>query len=171
MNPEEPKPHMTEGYTRMIERARDIAESAGKHIEHAVDDARDMAHELGELTRDEADLLAQFVKRDLKDMGAYLGVSGHDDLRGWFVIDKTLVEARLWDLMTSVADKTSLELAELARNPSEAAVWNTGEITGPGLLVCQNCGETLEFHKPGHIPPCPRCHATTFSRQHGQGSA
>lgn len=166
MSHEEPRSQLIEAYMRMIERAHNIVESTGTRIEQAVDEARSTALELGELTRDEADLLAQYVKRDLRDLGAYLDTSDHD-LRGWFVIDKALIEARLFDLITSVADKTSVELAELARQANQPAVWRTGEITGPGVLVCQNCGESLEMVKPGHIPPCPRCHATEFTRQHG----
>ncbi|AOU98628.1 hypothetical protein BI364_12260 [Acidihalobacter yilgarnensis] len=166
MSKDDPKAHLSEAYTRMIERARTTAEDAGKRLELAVDEARDMAHELGELTRDEAELLAEYVKRDLQDLGAYLGSTGHD-LRGWFVMDKTLVEARLFELMTSVADKTNLALAEFSRNLHEPAVWRTGEITGPGVLACLDCGKTLQLAKPGRIPPCPHCSATRFRRQHG----
>ncbi|OBS09968.1 zinc ribbon-containing protein [Acidihalobacter prosperus] len=165
MSQEDPKPHLSEAYARMIERARSTVESAGKRLEQAVDEARDMAHELGELTRDEADLLSEYVKRDLRDLGAYLDLSG-SDLRGWFVIDKTLIEARLFELMASVADKTSLALAEFARNVRQPTVWRTGEITGPGVLACLECGKTLQLGKAGRIPPCPHCHATRFRRQH-----
>ncbi len=41
---------------------------------------------------------------------------------------------------------------------------HTGEIIGAGTLVCDQCGEKLHFHKAGKIPPCPKCHGTTFHR-------
>lgn len=169
MNDQEHKSYLTEAYTRMIERANATIAKAGKRLETAVDDARDMAHELGELTRDEADLLAEYVKRDLRDLGAYLDQTDQD-LRGWFVIDKTLIEARLFDLISSVADRTSLELAEFARKQPPDTVWRTGEITGPGALTCLSCGQTLHMHEAGHIPPCPKCHGSTFQRQHSKSA-
>ncbi|AOV17554.1 hypothetical protein BJI67_11215 [Acidihalobacter aeolianus] len=171
MSNEDPKPHLTEAYARMLERAKEAMESAGKRLEQAVDDARDMAQELGELTREEADLLAAYVKRDLRDLGQYLSGDG-EDLGGWFVIDRTLVEARIFDLLASVADKTSLALAEFAAGSREVpSEWRTGEITGPGVLACLECGHTLQMRKAGRIPPCPHCHATRFRREHGTNEA
>jgi len=44
-------------------------------------------------------------------------------------------------------------------------IYRTGEMTGPGTLVCDKCEEHLHFHKVGHIPPCPKCHAVNFHRK------
>ena len=51
--------------------------------------------------------------------------------------------------------------AEQAR---EASFYHTGEVTGPGTLVCAECGKELHFHKAGHIPPCPGCRGTRYRR-------
>ena len=64
-----------------------------------------------------------------------------------------------------VADQTSQALRGFAEQAREASVYHTGEITAPGVLACTACGETLHFHKTGHIPPCPKCQATTFRRK------
>ena len=53
----------------------------------------------------------------------------------------------------------------MLREQAELAGYHTGEITGPGTLVCDNCGEELHFHKPSRIPPCPKCKGTSFHRK------
>jgi len=40
----------------------------------------------------------------------------------------------------------------------------TGEITGPGTLVCEQCGEHLTFKTTSVIPKCPKCGGETFHR-------
>lgn len=163
MSKNETPPHLQQAYNRMIERIHEAMQESGEHLENAIDAARETAHELGELSRDEADLLAQYVKRDLQDLGDYLG--GPDqDLRAWFQMDTELVEASIRDLLFSVADQTSLQLAEFARNAGRPTTWHTGEITAPGVLECTHCGERLRFTAAGHIPPCPKCQHTEFRR-------
>jgi len=61
-------------------------------------------------------------------------------------------------------DKTTIELDQLKARADRLGEWHTGEITGPGTLVCSACNELIHFHKTGHIPPCPKCHATIYKR-------
>jgi len=65
---------------------------------------------------------------------------------------------------SQVADHTRLEWANLERQAREADLYHSGELTGPGTLTCCACSQTLNFKKTGHIPPCPKCHTTRFSR-------
>ncbi|MEW5755584.1 MAG: zinc ribbon-containing protein [Pseudomonadota bacterium] len=153
-------------YDRMLERAKSVApvtESEKRpYLLRAIDYAREKAVELGELTREEAEDIADYLRRDIHDAATYLGEHGNE-LRDWLQLDLILIEDRLLDLFSQVVDKTRLELDLLAMN-AETADWKTGEVTGIGTLECVECGELLHFHKTGHIPPCPRCNATTFRR-------
>jgi len=74
------------------------------------------------------------------------------------------VEGRIADALSLLVDKTKLELAELAERAQTFGEWHTGEVTGPGTLVCKSCGEELHYEKPGHIPPCPKCRGTSYRR-------
>ncbi|APZ43520.1 zinc ribbon-containing protein [Acidihalobacter ferrooxydans] len=161
---------MDKGYARMLERTHEIMSKSGERLEAAVEQARDTAHELGELTRDEAELLAQYVKRDLRDMGDHLR-DENDDLRAWFHMDTELIESSIRDLLFSVADQTSLQLAEFARAANQPATWHTGEITAPGVLECTQCGHLMHFTQVGRIPPCAQCHHTEFRRRRDLGQA
>ncbi|HDP88815.1 MAG TPA: hypothetical protein ENN42_02510 [Thioalkalivibrio sp.] len=155
-------------YHRMMERVKHTLEEAEEktrpRIEHALETAREKTVELGETTREEAEEIASYIRRDLSEIGEYLHDSG-EDIGTWFHMDLELIEANLLDLITSVADKTRVELAEIAARAKVANIYQTGEITGPGTLTCSECGEELHFQKAGHVPPCPKCHATTFTRK------
>lgn len=68
-------------------------------------------------------------------------------------------------MFSVAAEKTATELM-LLKLQAESAGYHTGELTGLGTLVCDQCGDKLHFQKPGHGPPCPKCSSTHFHRQH-----
>ncbi|MCS4505000.1 hypothetical protein KBTX_01547 [wastewater metagenome] len=155
------------GYERMLERLRDRLDTAekelGPHVREALEHARDRAVELGELTREEADRVAEWLRRDLEEAADYTARNNRD-LSAWLHMDVQLIENWLLDRFTSVADRTRLEWLEFQQFLERASEYHTGEIAGPGRLRCQACGEHLTFTRPGHIPPCPKCRGTVFVR-------
>lgn len=167
---EKVKDRLAHAYDRMLERVRHTLDTAEKKVaptlEEALRHARNRAVELGEITREEAEKVGEYVRQDLHDMADYLNESSKD-YRQWFRMDLQLIEARIMDLLGSIADRTRVEIAEFA---ARAALRerHTGEITGPGVLACTECGEELHFKTSGHIPPCPKCKSTTFQRVRGE---
>lgn len=159
----DPVEKMVKAYETMLARVSEFSGKAAPALKDAIDQARETAVELGELSREEADKVAAYIERDMKDAADFLVETGQD-FREWFKFDVQLIEAKLFDMFASIADKTSLELRELAERAKRATVLKTGEITGPGTLECVSCGEQLHFDKAGHIPPCPKCHATEYKR-------
>ncbi len=160
------------GYEQMLQRVAESLDSAGDEarprLRQALDDARRRAVELGELGRDEAERVAEYLRRDIEEAGRFLANPATDnDLRGWFRIDLALLESWLYDRFSMLADRTRLEWLELHRQWSEAEIYHTGEMTGPGELRCLACERSLHFERPGHIPPCPSCHGTHFERLAG----
>ena len=145
-------------------------EKARPTLERALELARHKAVELDDVTREEAEKISGYVSRDLQEMAEHLSTSG-EELSAWFRMDVELIEARIFDLITSVADRTRVELAQLAEMAREASTYHTGEITAPGTLLCVQCGKTLQFPKTGHIPPCPKCHGTRFERSRAERAA
>lgn len=154
-------------YDTMVERVRVSLDQAGNGIDtvqKALASARDTAVELGELSRDEAERVAAWVRRDLHDAGDYLSRTGHE-LSDWLHMDLELIEHALLDLIGKAADRTQLDMLKFEEETLRAREYHTGEVTGPGTLRCRDCGEELNFQKPGHIPPCPHCHGTSFERK------
>lgn len=160
---------LVHAYDRMLEHVKAIGERAGKQarpaLRHLVDAAEAKMIELNELTREEAEKIGAYIKRDIEDAATYLNRPENRELVDWFKFDLRLIEERLLDLFTGVADQTRLELLALEQQARRATEYHTGEVTGIGTLYCTACGEALHFHATGHIPPCPRCRGTTFKRQ------
>jgi len=159
----DPVEKLVSAYETMLDRVNSVSEKAGPALTHAVDNARETAIELGELSKEEADKIATYLERDMKDAADFIVETGQD-FKDWFKFDVELIEARVFDMFASVADKTSIELRELAERAKRASRLHTGEITGPGTLVCRGCGAELHFKKAGHIPPCSKCRGTEFKR-------
>ena len=113
---------------------------------------------------DEAEKVAAYLRRDLHDAAEYLESSGKT-FSNWLTFDLQLVEERMLELFASVADKTRLELEQLAQQAEKSQQYHTGEITGIGTLYCESCGCEMHFKKTSRIPPCPKCHKTTFNRK------
>ncbi|MBS0602881.1 MAG: zinc ribbon-containing protein [Proteobacteria bacterium] len=164
----EPRHRLAEAYARLLERLhlhdadRDASE-ATPPLRARIDRAAADAHHLGELTKEEAGLLAHWARRDLADAGRHLAETGQE-LGSWLRFDTELVEERLLDWFGRAADQSRLELLEFADTLERLSHYETGEVTGPGTLACEACGERIEFRGAGTIPSCPKCGHTRFER-------
>lgn len=154
---------LTAAYNLMLERTRETMAKTGKGLGEAVDGAMEKATELGELTREEAELISIYVMRDLEDAAKFVNGEGQE-LRDWLRFDIELVENALLDIFAQMVDHTREALTEIEQRANALGEWKTGEVAGIGTLQCKSCGELLHFHHTGHIPPCPKCHGTTFRR-------
>jgi len=163
-HPEKPTEKLIHAYNKMMERALKQAESGIHSMKQAFDWARDKAVDLDELTREEAEEIADYLKRDFHEAAHYLADTGHE-LRDWLHLDIGLIEQSLLELISSVADKTQIELKQIEQQARLASEYHTGQITGPGSLKCIECGEVLHFKQTGHIPPCPKCRHSVFIRK------
>jgi len=155
---------LTQAYDRMLERVKKSLRQTEPKLHEAIDLAREKAVELKELTIEEAEDVGNYLRRDVMDVANYLASDEAEDLKSWFRFDVNLIETQLLDLLFSVADKTRLDRLYFEEEVRKGNEYHTGEITGPGSLVCAACGEQIHFNKTGHIPPCPKCHETIYSR-------
>lgn len=157
-------PRFVRSYRRILEHARELLESDRDYtVRQAIEQAREKVAEVGEVTREEAEQIGEYVRRDLHDAGDYLSRTGRE-LRDWAQIDLALVEQSLVDLFMRAADRTRLEIEAFNREVKAGPPYHTGEMAGPGALICESCGQVIHFHQPGHIPPCSSCRRTVFRR-------
>jgi len=158
---------LVHAYNQMLETAKEVLDTTKKEAQPAILDAMDKAKEktaeLTELTGEEIEKVSDFVVRDLHDAAEYIA-EGERELTDWLRLDALYLEDKFMEAFSHMVDHTALALEELRQNAKRATEWHTGEITGPGTLVCAECGEKLHFKKTGHIPPCPKCHKSVFVR-------
>jgi len=152
-----------EAYKELLEKALRKARQTGTLLHHAISDLRSDVTAMGKIGENEVVQVEQYLKRDLTNAAQYLGKTGKE-LTDWLGFDATLVEQAFWRMFSDGANKTTAELLKI-KIQADAAGYHTGELAGLGTLVCDHCGKTLHFHKPGHIPPCPNCTGTHFRRQ------
>ena len=161
------KQRLADAYYRMLGRMKTALEQAeheaGPAIGRAVERAEETATELGELTREEAQRVGGYLKRDIEDAAGFLARGG-SELADWLRFDLQLVEKGLADLFAKNVDYARLEYEKLAEQADAIGEWHSGEVTGIGTLECKACGEQLHFHHISHIPPCPKCRGTAFRR-------
>jgi len=154
-------------YDTMLERLHDAVDHAEKKtlpsIEEQLKHVKEKSIELGELTRDEADKVAGYLKRDVEDASLYLQET-KAEFSDWLTFESGLIESKIGDWLKLVADKTVLEWDKIKLQGLKSPLYHSGEVTGPGTLECIACGQTLNFKKTGHVPPCPKCHKTEFKR-------
>ena len=154
-------------YEKMYERAvtnlHTAKDKSGPLLHKLIDDAKLKAIDMEELAIDDASQIADWLKRDLDDKVNYL-VYTENEVKDWLGFETALIENAVLDLMLKTADKTTLELLNMKEKLQPSASYNSGEVTGPGTLQCDECDEKIHFHKAGKIPSCPNCNATTFHR-------
>ena len=155
------------GYNRMLERVKEYIanteEDLATKFHYAIEAAKDKALELGELTREESEEIAAYLKRDVHDAAEYLADEG-SEMRDWLRFDVQLVEAKLLDWMSLAVDTSKLEFEQLAERARQENIWMAGEITGPGTLHCTACDHEIQFLETAQIPPCPRCGKKRYKR-------
>lgn len=157
-------------YEAMLKRVHEAAESAEEKtvpwLRETLQDLRERAVELGELSREEADRVSRYVERDLQDAASFIVETGQE-FRDWLSTDWQLLQDRMLEMFAGMADQTSQALQEFAEQARTAGRYQTGEITVPGTLRCVACGAELRIKKTGPVPPCPKCQATRFERRPG----
>jgi hypothetical protein len=160
--PRDPIEAMGQAYELLLEKILEKTYQSRTAVHSIIDEiVRDIVA-VYKFTDDEAHMLEEFVKRDLTDAAHYVDRTGKE-LKEWLGFDVSLIKQGFWQRFSEAADPTTLALYDLKRQ-GEKTEYRSGELVGLGTLVCDRCGENLHFHKPGRIPPCPRCYGASFQR-------
>ena len=165
------KDKLVKAYHQFVEIASESMDVLKEQIDdkkpvvlHALDKAKATIHDLGELSREEAELVREFVLKDLYSAGRVLKEEGRE-IADWLRMDALYLEDRVLDRISHLGNQTAEELHHIEEMATEFGEWRTGEITGAGTLVCNACGQHIHFDKPGHIPPCPKCGDSHYHRE------
>ncbi len=162
----DPKDRLLQAYNHMVDELYAAIEKAEEKLSPTVDEmmtnAEQMTKKLYALTQDEAQTVAEHVKRDISHARRYMQTEGKE-LRDWLKFDIDLVEGRFADFLSQAADKSWLDFRAFKHFQTNT-LYKTGEICGPGTLRCLDCGQEMKMTRNNRIPPCPKCHHTEFER-------
>jgi len=150
-------------YQRIADRAAEILKEGRKSVDEALKKASDEITSGGEFTRDQAEKIGSYVRRDLEAVGRKIkqardtviaAAEPHRLAAG--------VQSGLAKLLNSAADL----LSEVADRSEKVLEFHTGEVTSPGTLTCRACGKEMSLKATVRIPPCPSCHKTLFRKSY-----
>ena len=153
-------------YNQMMVTIREAFENTDTSdltLQKALNNAKEEAIHLGEVTMEEAHEISEYIKRDINDAAEYM-MESSAEFGDWLMLDIEVIERQIINLFLSVADRTRIELEQFQNPPHEPSEYHSGEITGPGTLVCTQCGHNVSFITTGEIEPCPECQNTSFQR-------
>lgn len=155
-------------YDRVLNRLRNVLgkmeQVTVNALQEEIDKAIQLEADIETLTEDEVSLLSAYVKRDIAHLKQYL-IETERGLADWLKFDALLVETKLLEVLTSIADQTVTGWQDLQqRLQQEQDTYLRGEVTCAGTLVCLNCDTPLRLKQTTTIPACPNCGGEHFCR-------
>lgn len=148
-------------YEDSVAAFRNSEKKTSETLHVLIDEAGDLIAAAEELTSEQINEVSGYVKRDIDDLALFLSKTGND-LSDWLGFELELLETKVIDQLFEAVDPSTISLLSLKE---QAATLHTGQITGPGVLTCDACGEQLHYYKAGRIPPCPKCRKTEYHRK------
>lgn len=127
----------------------------------ALEKAQEQLTALGEFSAEQGDELKQYLARDLEQTlsdAQKLGEEAKERLH------PARLSAGALSSIASVLEATGNALRSLGDKTKETLTYKTGEITSAGTLTCQACGQKVQLKDTGHVPPCPKCPGTVFTK-------
>lgn len=110
-----------------------------------------------DLTKDEIALIRAYINADLQDFAQQYQQSQTSPLM--LALNDTL-----WHRLLDITDKTQIEWQELFDDIEHHGSYQSGDVIGLGYLVCEHCGNKVEYTHPTVIDRCHQCHHDHFMR-------
>lgn len=154
-----PEEQRTDWNEKLSSRTADFLATSKETLDKVLKIAREEIVGTGDVSRSQAEKLRSFLRRDFATHSENLRKTGENIKKG--INPKKLsvnLRSTFARSMRNVADK----LEEAAEKSEKSIEFKTGEVAGPGVLTCKECGAEMNFDAEKRIPPCPKCHKTLF---------
>ncbi len=152
--------HMVENVSQAVHEAE---EALAPTVDEMVHNAAQLARELYTLSQEEAESLADTLKRDIAKANRALNQQ-RKELKDWWSFDLALVEDRFIELIGRAADKAWLDFRQFESEDHQASVYRSGEVCTAGSFSCTRCDHCIRLAGTGQIPRCPGCDHDEFYR-------
>jgi len=150
-------------YENLAARTAELLEEGKKTFDEAMKKAGDEFTSAGKFTREQADKVSAYVRRDLKLLGEQ-AEKARESLKK--AVDPQRVAAGAQSAFSRILAATAETLSEWAEKSEKQVEHKTGEVTSAGTLTCKACGNSIHLSGTGHVPPCPKCHKTLFRKSY-----
>ena len=134
-----------------------------KSVEHALEEAKDTAIKLGEISYEEGEFIIKSLKRDFSHLGKFLQ-QAKVSLSDWIKFDIEYLEGPVWEMLCQIADKTQLEQKQSQMDVALDCLYHAGETVLIGSFICQKCKEIQKLYHIQELSVCSNCDGKIFNR-------
>lgn len=170
----EAKDHMVTKYDLLAEKFHHLyleGQDRGREaMAKSLETARKQLTAAGEFSVEQSHDLKRYMTRDLNHA---IALTEHFGDATKEAFNPSRLEAGAISSLASVLEITGSALkslsektTDLSNKTKEKLMCRTGEVTSAGTLTCKKCQQTLHMKITSHIPPCPKCKATEFSKDY-----
>lgn len=150
-------------YQKLADRTAEILQEGRKTVDEALKKAGEEIAAGGDFTREQAEKIGAYIRRDLSEVGRKLKQSRDTVITAAEPHRLAAgVQSGLAKLLNTAADV----LSEIADRSEKVLEFHTGEVTSPGTLTCKACAKEMRLKATVRIPPCPSCHKTIFRKSY-----
>ncbi|MFK5926261.1 MAG: hypothetical protein QM483_06500 [Desulfuromusa sp.] len=150
-------------YEKIISRTEELLGSGRKNLDEALKRAGEDLSSAGNFTREQAEKVSTFIKRDIQHTVETAG-KGKETVKE--AVDPKRIAAGAQSIFSKILSNTAETLSDWSKKTEQQLEYKTGEVTSPGTLTCKKCGEEIHMKKTGKIPPCPKCHHTLYRKSY-----
>ena len=154
-------------YEKLAARTRELLEAAREKTPKTVDEALEKAKEemiaAGEFGREQAKRMQTFLQRDLKSAGEHF-VQLRKTVKE--AVDPQRVASGIQSNLVHILNLVGDAFKKSASKAEERLSYRTGELSSPGTLTCNTCGNRIHMTSTGRVPPCAKCHNTEFRKSY-----
>lgn len=150
-------------YEKIISRTEELLGSGRKTLDEALKRAGDDLSSAGTFTREQAEKISTFVKRDIQHVVDNAGKNRETVKEA---VNPKRIAVGAQSIFSKILSNTADILSDWAQKSEHNLEFKTGEVTSPGSLTCKNCDEVIQMKKTAKIPPCPKCHKTVYRKSY-----
>lgn len=152
-------------YASLVERFRRVLDDEDKltldGLKKAIEKTQLYLQAAGDMTKDELQLMATYLKRDLASAAQMLKLDERELAKS---PSYAALRDGFWGWLLELSDRTQLEWQEVADDLKHKGVYKAGEMVGVGTLICEDCGHRQTVTHPQVLDECLKCGAKQFSR-------
>jgi isocitrate dehydrogenase len=159
------KTQATEQYDKLASKFNELyfkGKARGyESMEVALEKANEQLTAIGEFSVERGEELKKYLSRDLDQT---ISAAHHFGEEAKDKLNPSRLSAGALASLANVLELSTNALQKLTAKTKEQITYSTGEVASAGSFTCQSCEQKLNLKASGHIPPCPKCHATHFTK-------